>query len=153
MRVVFVGSVEFSESLLRHILELDVSVVGVCTLKDSLFNSDHCDLGPLALQHGIPLLYVSDIDSSEIDNWIRDRQPDIIFCFGWSKLIAPNILASAPLGVLGYHPTLLPKNRGRNPIVWALVLGLQKTGSTFFFMNEFKSCTCVVIKTADHSRI
>ena len=66
MRVVFVGSVEFSESLLRHILELDVSVVGVCALKDSLFNSDHCDLGPLALQHGIPLLYVSDINSSEI---------------------------------------------------------------------------------------
>jgi methionyl-tRNA formyltransferase len=137
MRVVFVGSVEFSESLLRHILELDVSVVGVCALKDSLFNSDHCDLGPLALQHGIPLLYVSDINSSEVDNWIRDRQPDIIFCFGWSKLIAPNILASAPLGVLGYHPTLLPKNRGRHPIVWALVLGLQKTGSTFFFMNEY----------------
>ena len=136
MRVVFVGSVEFSESLLRHILELDVSVVGVCTLKDSLFNSDHCDLGPLALQHGIPLLYVSDINSSETNNWIKDRQADIIFCFGWSKLIASNILASAPLGVLGYHPTLLPKNRGRHPIIWALVLGLKKTGSTFFFMNE-----------------
>jgi methionyl-tRNA formyltransferase len=136
MRVVFVGSVEFSESLLRHILELDVSVVGVCTLKDSLFNSDHCDLGPLALQHGIPLLYVSDINSSETNNWIKDRQADIIFCFGWSKLISSSILASAPLGVLGYHPTLLPKNRGRHPIIWALVLGLQKTGSTFFFMNE-----------------
>jgi methionyl-tRNA formyltransferase len=117
-------------------LELGVSVVGVCTLKDSLFNSDHCDLGPLALQHGIPLLYVSDINSSETNNWIKDRQPEIIFCFGWSKLIAPNILASAPHGVLGYHPTMLPKNRGRHPIVWALVLGLQRTGSTFFFMNE-----------------
>jgi methionyl-tRNA formyltransferase len=136
MRVVFVGSVEFSESLLRHILELDVSVVGVCTLKDSLFNSDHCDLGPLALQHGIPVLYISDINSSETNNWIKDRQPDIIFCFGWSKLIASNLLVSTPLGVLGFHPTMLPKNRGRHPIVWALVLGLQRTGSTFFFMNE-----------------
>ena len=136
MRVVFIGSVEFSELLLRHVLELGVSVVGVCTLKDSLFNSDHCDLGPLALQHGIPLLYVSDINSSETNKWIKDQQPDMIFCFGWSKLIDPTILASAPYGVLGYHPTMLPKNRGRHPIIWALVLGLQRTGSTFFFMNE-----------------
>jgi methionyl-tRNA formyltransferase len=82
------------------------------------------------------VLYVSDINSSETNNWIKDRQPDIIFCFGWSKLITSNLLVSTPLGVLGYHPTMLPKNRGRHPIVWALVLGLQSTGSTFFFMNE-----------------
>lgn len=136
MRVVFIGSVEFSESLLRHVLELGVSVVGVCTLKESRMNSDYYDLGPLARQNGIPLHYVLDINSSETCNWIQDRQADVIFCFGWSRLIALNLLTTTPLGVLGYHPTMLPKNRGRHPIVWALVLGLQKTGSTFFFMNE-----------------
>ena len=136
MRVVFIGSVEFSESLLRHVLELGVSVVGVCSIKDSRINSDYCDLGPLARQKGIPLLYVSDINSGETFDWIRDRQADVIFCFGWSRLIALDLLTTTPLGVLGYHPTMLPKNRGRHPIVWALVLGLQKTGSTFFFMNE-----------------
>lgn len=136
MRVVFVGSVEFSESLLRHVLELGVSVVGVCTLKDSPINSDHYDLGPLARQNAIPLLYVSDLNSSETFNWIQDRQADVIFCFGWSKIIELNLLTNTPLGVLGYHPTMLPKNRGRHPIVWALVLGLERTGSTFFFMNE-----------------
>ena len=136
MRVVFIGSVEFSESLLRHVLELGVSVVGVCTLKDSRINSDHHDLGPIARQNGIPLLYVSDVNSGETFDWIQDRQADVIFCFGWSRLIASNLLTTTPLGVLGYHPTMLPKNRGRHPIIWALVLGLQKTGSTFFFMNE-----------------
>jgi methionyl-tRNA formyltransferase len=40
------------------------------------------------------------------------------------------------MGVLGYHPAALPQNRGRHPIVWALALGLQKTASTFFFLDE-----------------
>jgi methionyl-tRNA formyltransferase len=37
---------------------------------------------------------------------------------------------------VGYHPTLLPDNRGRHPLIWALALGLRETGSTFFFMDE-----------------
>ena len=40
------------------------------------------------------------------------------------------------MGVVGYHPAALPKNRGRHPIIWALVLGLKETVSTFFFMDK-----------------
>lgn len=40
------------------------------------------------------------------------------------------------MGVVGFHPSLLPCNRGRHPIIWALALGLKETGSTFFFMDE-----------------
>jgi len=38
--------------------------------------------------------------------------------------------------VIGYHPSDLPSNRGRHPIIWALALGLKKIASTFFLMNE-----------------
>jgi len=40
------------------------------------------------------------------------------------------------MGVIGYHPASLPGNRGRHPIIWALVLGLKQSSSTFFFMDE-----------------
>ena len=40
------------------------------------------------------------------------------------------------MGVVGFHPTLLPKNRGRHPLIWAKVLGLKESGTSFFFMNE-----------------
>ena len=136
MRIVFIGSVEFSESLLRHILGMKVSVVGVCTLDNPQPNSDQRDLAPIAVEHGIPMHYVSDINSEETVSWIKSRNADVIFCFGWSRLIKKEILGCTPQGVLGYHPTLLPNNRGRHPIVWSLVLGLKQTGSTFFFMNE-----------------
>ncbi|CAN1498979.1 Fmt Methionyl-tRNA formyltransferase [Burkholderiaceae bacterium] len=40
------------------------------------------------------------------------------------------------MGVIGFHPSVLPANRGRHPIIWALALGLKETASTFFFMDE-----------------
>ncbi len=40
------------------------------------------------------------------------------------------------IGVIGYHPSALPANRGRHPIIWAIALGLNETASTFFFMDE-----------------
>ena len=40
------------------------------------------------------------------------------------------------MGVLGFHPSKLPQNRGRHPLIWALALGLKKSASTFFFMDE-----------------
>jgi methionyl-tRNA formyltransferase len=40
------------------------------------------------------------------------------------------------MGIIGYHPTALPANRGRHPLIWALALGLKETASSFFFMDE-----------------
>ena len=51
-------------------------------------------------------------------------------------IIKKEILDLPKVGVIGYHPALLPKNRGRHPLIWPIVLGLNQTGSTFFFMDE-----------------
>ncbi|MEM8892560.1 MAG: formyltransferase family protein, partial [Bacteroidota bacterium] len=57
-------------------------------------------------------------------------------CFGWSYLLKTEVLELAPMGVIGYHPAELPKNRGRHPLIWAIALGLPSSASTFFFMDE-----------------
>ena len=136
MRVVFIGAVEFSAKCLEVILSSNAQVVGVCTLKESKFNADHQDLSPIANEFDIPCLYVEDINSDTSLKWIKEREPDVVFCFGWSRLLKNEILGIAPLGVIGSHPAALPANRGRHPLIWALFLGLEKTASTFFFMDE-----------------
>ena len=135
MRIVFIGAVEFSLHALEQLVALDAEIVGVCTLEQSKFNADHIDLSYFSAEHGIPSIYADDINSTEIVSWIKSKSPDVIFCFGWSRLIKQDLLVLAPLGIVGFHPAMLPANRGRHPIIWALVLGLKKTGSTFFFMN------------------
>lgn len=136
MRIVFIGTVVFSLRTLEHLIASEADVVGVCTKQASSFNSDFADLAPVCQGNDIPCQYVDDINSPETLAWIRDRKPDVIFCFGWSFLLKQELLSMAPLGVVGYHPAALPANRGRHPLIWALALGLEKTASTFFFMDE-----------------
>ncbi len=136
MRAVFIGTVEFSLRSLEKLIGLNVNLVGVVTKESSSFNSDFVDLKPLCISNGIPCLYVDDINSLDSIKWIKDLNPDVIFCFGWSSLIKKEILNIAPMGVVGYHPAKLPMNRGRHPLIWALALGLEESASTFFFMDE-----------------
>ena len=136
MRIVFIGAVELSRHALIRLLELGANVVGVCTLERSTVNADHADLSPIATAAGIPCRYAPAINSPESLDWVARLRPDVIFCFGWSRLLGTELLKLAPLGVVGFHPAALPANRGRHPLVWALALGLEQTASTFFFMDE-----------------
>ena len=136
MRILFIGTVEFSYKALKKLIELNAEIVGVCTKNKSDFNSDFADLTPLCKQADVPIKYLDDVNSSENIEWVRGLSPDIIFCFGWSNLIKKDLLGLPKMGVVGYHPALLPKNRGRHPLIWALALGLNISGSKFFFMTE-----------------
>lgn len=136
MRLVFIGTVEFSKKALEKIIELKANIVGVCTKANNTFNSDHADLIPLCIDNNIPINLTDDINSLESYEWIQSLKPDVIFCFGWSDILKKKILAIPELGVIGFHPSKLPENRGRHPLIWSLFLGLTKSASTFFFMDE-----------------
>ncbi len=136
LRILFIGTVKFSEEALEKLIEMKANIVGIITKKESPFNSDFADLSFLAKKYKIPYLHVKNINSKESIRFIKEKNPDVIYCFGWSQLIKKDILNIPKLGVIGFHPTKLPENRGRHPITWALFLGLTETASTFFFMDE-----------------
>jgi methionyl-tRNA formyltransferase len=136
MRILFIGTVEFSYKTLEKLISLDAEIVGVCTKEKSSFNSDFADLVPLCEKASVPCRFVDDINSSENIAWIGSLEPDIVFCFGWSSLIRNELLSLPKMGIVGYHPAALSQNRGRHPLIWAMVLGLKKSASTFFFMQE-----------------
>jgi len=136
MRIVFIGTVEFSKKALEKLIDINANIVGVCTKEESKFNSDYADLTPICNEKAIPYKNTNDINSKENIEWIGSLKPDIIFCFGWSSLIKKELLDLTPMGVIGYHPAKLPQNRGRHPLIWALSLGLKNSASTFFFMEE-----------------
>jgi len=136
VKIVFIGAVEFSRKALQKLIALKAHIVGVVTLPKAEMNADFVDLTDLCQKYKILFRLVENINEVENAMWIKDLQPDIIFCLGFPQILKENILTAAPMGVVGYHPTKLPQNRGRHPIVWALALGLRKTASTFFFMDR-----------------
>lgn len=136
MKIFFIGTVSFSEKALKKLLDLNAEIVGVATKSKSNFNSDHTDLSLVCEKNNIPWKHVKDINAPHILEWIKGLSPDVIFCFGWSSLIKKELLSLTDIGVVGFHPTNLPYNRGRHPIIWALVLGLERSATSFFFMEE-----------------
>lgn len=136
MRILFIGCVEFSYKCLKKLIEIKADIVGVVTKESSYFNADFYDLTIIANQNNIPVKKVRDINHINNISWIKSFSPDIIFCFGWSSLLKADLLNVAEMGVVGYHPADLPNNKGRHPLIWAKVLGLDESASTFFFMDE-----------------
>lgn len=137
MKLVFIGCVEFSFNIFKKLLDLrDIEIVGVITRKESPFNADFRSLESLAADAGIPCFLVEGNIQSAVIDWLKNMKIDVIYCFGWSYLLGSEILKIPRLGVVGYHPAALPKNRGRHPVIWTLALGLKETASTFFFMDE-----------------
>lgn len=138
MKILFVGTVDFSSHCLKEILQLGGNVIGVLTPtgEKAKFNSDYVDLEPIASQNEIPIRRMNNINDQEIIEHIKSLNPDVIFIFGFSQLIKKEILDIPPLGCIGTHPALLPKNRGRHPLIWALIDDLKESGLTFFYLDE-----------------
>ena len=81
MKILFIGTVDFSERSLQKLIGLDAEIVGVCGKKKAKFNSDFVDLKLLSENHKIPFKYVDDINSDNSQRWIKSLNPDIVFCF------------------------------------------------------------------------
>ncbi|MFX4263255.1 formyltransferase family protein [Pelotomaculum propionicicum] len=136
MNILFIGCVKSSYVLLEKLLINNKNICGVVTKKESNFNADYEDLIPLCEKYNIEIEYTNDINDDKTIKFIKDKNPDIIYCFGWSQLLKKQVINIPKLGVVGFHPTKLPNNKGRHPVIWTLVLGLTDTASTFFMIDE-----------------
>jgi len=136
--VLFIGCVDFSQAALNLLLNSTnerINIVGIVSKSQSPMNADHCNLLPYGIKHKIPTLDFYR-EAEKLTDFICSCGADVIYCFGWSHIIQEALLALTPKGIIGFHPTKLPENRGRHPIIWALALGLDETGSTFFKIDQ-----------------
>ena len=136
-KVIFIGNLIFSKELLNTVFLNDkFKVVGIISKNKSIFNSDQFSLKNIAKSKKIKYFNYTKYKKNRMKLFIKKLKPDYIFCFGWSHILDLDIIKIPSKKCIGYHPTLLPKNKGRHPIIWAIVLGLKTTGSTFFEITD-----------------
>ena len=109
MKIFFIGSVKFSKRCLTHLINSKFDLIGVYTKKNLPLIQIMLTFTALCKTNNIPCKYVIDINSNESLEWIKILKPDIIFCFGWSRLLKAPVLNIPKMGVVGYHPSMLPK--------------------------------------------
>ena len=124
---VFISGQKYFGSLILHemIKNPRVNVVGVCTP----IGDKH--VGKMASTHEIPIipagLLNGDTMPSGVDIGITAHSFDYI---GKLTRYKPTI------GWIGYHPSLLPRHRGRSSIEWAIKMRDFLTGGTTFWLNS-----------------
>lgn len=137
MKVILIGKVKMSLAFLKTIhSNKNFKLVGVLTDIKKEENDDFVDLGIFCKKKNINILKIKDINSKSTFNWIKKKDPDYIFCFGYSNIIKNPLITEYKNKIIGFHPTLLPNNRGKHPIIWSIVLRLKSSGSTFFIMSK-----------------
>lgn len=75
------------------------------------------------------------IKSGTLKNYeeqIIHLRPDMIVVTGWSELIPDKIVELPPYGVIGFHPSKLPFDRGRSVLAWQIEDGYEETALTMF---------------------
>ena len=63
-------------------------------------------------------------------------QPDLGVVIAYGQLIRPPLLALPAHGMIGVHPSLLPRYRGAAPVAWAILGGETMTGVSIFRLSE-----------------
>ncbi len=69
-----------------------------------------------------------DLHDSGVSQAIGSLKPDVILSWFWPKRIPESVIALAPRGAFGAHPSLLPLWRGPDPYFWAIYAGDRETG-------------------------
>jgi methionyl-tRNA formyltransferase len=79
---------------------------------------------------------VTNVNTSEFVRWVVDQGPDLLFCAAYPQIFGAALLSAARLGGVNFHPSLLPRCRGANPVYWAIASGEKETGVSAHFMTQ-----------------
>lgn len=67
---------------------------------------------------------------------VEARNPHIIICVGYPRLLPPSVYMIPTLGTINMHTGKLPEYRGRHAINWALLNGEKEIGITVHYLND-----------------
>ena len=140
MRIVFMGTPDFSVGALESIIAAGHTVEAVVTQPDKKKGrGNQVQFTPVkeaALKHGITVYQPVKVRDEEFVKILKDINPEVMVVVAFGQIVSKEILDIPKYGCINIHASLLPKYRGSAPIQWAIINGDDKTGVTTMQMNE-----------------
>lgn len=140
MRIVFMGTPEFSVPALKALVEGGHQVVGVVTQPDKpKGRGKEVHMPPVkekALELKIAVYQPKRAREEAFVKELRALNPDVIVVAAFGQLLPKAILDIPKYGCVNIHASLLPKYRGASPIQYAVINGEEESGLTTMMMAE-----------------
>ena len=139
MRVVFMGTPDFSVPTLEKIIEAGHEVIGVVTQPDKAKGrGKKVIFSPVkekALEYNLPVYQPRRAREPEFIEEMRVLNPDVMVVVAFGQILPKDILDIPKYGCVNVHASLLPKYRGAAPIQWAVINGDAVSGVTTMQMD------------------
>lgn len=140
MRVIFMGTPDFSVGALKALAENGYEIAGVVTQPDKPRGrgkaSAMTPVKEAALELGLTVYQPARVREQSFMDTVRALNPDVIVVSAFGQIIPKALLELPRYGCVNIHASLLPKYRGAAPIQWAVMDGEPVSGVTIMQMDE-----------------
>lgn len=139
MRILFMGTPEFAVPSLNELRKKN-EIIGVFTKVDKPNmrgkKIKYTPVKEYALENNIPVYQPNSLKTKEIQDTIKELNPDLIVVVAYGKIIPNEIIEMPKYGIINVHSSLLPKFRGAAPINGAIIAGEKETGVSIMHIVE-----------------
>lgn len=140
MRIVFMGTPDFSVDCLKALANSKHQVVGVFCQPDKPVGRKQQltfpDVKVEALKHDYKVYQPVTLKNGKGLEILKELNPDLVVVVAYGKILPDDCLKFPKYGCINVHASILPKYRGASPIHFAVLNGDEETGVTVQQMDS-----------------
>lgn len=140
MRIVFMGTPDFSVECLKALVNSKHEVVGVFCQPDKPVGRKQelkmPDVKIEALKHNLPVFQPATLKNGKGVELLKELNPELVIVIAYGKILPLDFLQFPKYGCINIHASVLPKYRGASPIHHSVLNGDSETGVTAMQMDE-----------------
>ena len=139
MRIVFMGTPDFSVPALKALVEAGHQVIAVVTQPDKpKGRGKEVQMTPVkiqAMEYGIPVYQPAKVREASFVEVLKGLEADVYVVIAFGQILPKAVLELPKYDCINIHASLLPKYRGAAPIQWCVIDGERETGITTMMMD------------------
>jgi methionyl-tRNA formyltransferase len=134
MRIALIGQAQFGEAVFNALREAGEQIVAVSSIEGTPDRRDQ--LWAAAQAAAIPVFPTGSLKKKPVLDEYAATQPDLCVMAFVTHILPESVLFAPKHGSIQYHPSLLPRHRGRSAMHWAIRMGDPTTGVTIFWVDK-----------------
>ena len=150
MRIVFMGTPEFSATILEGILRANYKVVGVITAPDRPAGRGQkiheSAVKLFSKSKNLNILQPTNLKDETFLSNLKDLNANLQVVVAF-RMLPKEVWKMPSLGTFNLHASLLPNYRGAAPINWVIINGEKSSGVTTFFIDENIDTGAIILQS------
>jgi len=140
LKLVLMGTGPFAFPSFRQIARSHHTILAVVT-KPPVENPSRDKAPPespiltWARQAELPIVTPASINDPSAIEWLTQLRADLLIVCDYGQILSKEALATASLGGINLHGSLLPRHRGAAPVQWSILAGDPQAGVSVIHMT------------------